>query len=217
MASVIRASDHQLAAGVAFNFDDMTAQAKQYLDRVRIEAAKIVTQAQKDGEAIRRRAEQEGRQAGMALIHQATEQNVAKQMEAILPALRQAIDDLRQAKQSWLVHWEGAAVHVAAAIAGRVIRRELTRRPEISLTLVREALELAAGSPQVRIHLSPADHLALGQQIAVLTREMAGLGEVEILADPAITGGGCRVETRFGTIDQQIESQLARLEEELTL
>ena len=52
---------------------------------------------------------------------------------------------------------------MAAAIARRVIRRELTRQPEIPLALVREALELAAGSAQVRIHLNPADHRGAGQ------------------------------------------------------
>ena len=36
------------------------------------------------------------------------------------------------------------------------------------------------------------------------------------MADPEIARGGCRVETRFGTIDQQFEAQLARIEEELT-
>ncbi|MGD0900871.1 MAG: FliH/SctL family protein, partial [Thermoguttaceae bacterium] len=116
----------------------------------------------------------------------------------------------------WLAHWEAAGVHVAAAIARRLIRCELTRQPEIPLTLVREALELAAGSPQVRIQLNPADHQALGNQVQTLVAEMAGLGEVQIAPEESVTPGGCRVETRFGVIDQQFESQLARVEEELT-
>ena len=45
---------------------------------------------------------------------------------------------------------------------------------------------------------------------------MSGLGGAEVTADAAIGRGGCRVETRFGTIDQQFESQLKRIEEELT-
>ena len=45
---------------------------------------------------------------------------------------------------------------------------------------------------------------------------MSGLGDAEVVADATIERGGCRVETRFGTIDQQFESQLKRIEEELT-
>jgi len=44
---------------------------------------------------------------------------------------------------------------------------------------------------------------------------MSGLGDTQIIPDAAISRGGCRVETRFGAIDQTFEAQLARIEEEL--
>ena len=85
------------------------------------------------------------------------------------------------------------------------------------MALVREALELAAGSAQIRIHLNPEDRQALGRQVQMLVQEMSGLGAAEMIADAGCRRGGCRVETRFGTIDQQFEAQLARIEEELTV
>jgi flagellar assembly protein FliH len=213
MSNVIRATDrNQGVVGVAFNFDDMATQAKTYLEKVRAEAVKIVAKAQKDADGLRKRAEQEGRQAAM----QAVDQMVQKQLATVLPGLRQAVADIQHAKQAWLTHWEASGVHLAAAIAKRIIRNELTRQPEITLSLVREALELAAGSTEVRLHLNPDDHRALGKSVQVLIQEMSGMGSPEVVADPAVTRGGCRVETRFGTIDQQFEAQLARIEEELT-
>ena len=134
---------------------------------------------------------------------------VQKQLATVLPALRQAIEDIHHAKQAWLSHWEASGVHVAAAIAKRLVRRELTRQPEVPMTLVREALELAAGSSQIRLHLHPDDHKALGGQVQMLVQEMSGLGDAEMIADAGVSRGGCRVETRFGTIDQQFEAQLA--------
>jgi len=44
---------------------------------------------------------------------------------------------------------------------------------------------------------------------------MSSLGDADVTPDATIAQGGCRVETRFGTIDQQIETQLQRIEEEL--
>jgi flagellar biosynthesis/type III secretory pathway protein FliH len=44
---------------------------------------------------------------------------------------------------------------------------------------------------------------------------MAKLGPVQLVSDETITRGGCRVHTEFGVIDQQIESQLQRIEAEL--
>ena len=84
------------------------------------------------------------------------------------------------------------------------------------MTLIREALELAAGSAHVRLHLHPDDHKALGGQVQLLATAISGLGEAEVIADAGVSRGGCRVETRFGTIDQQFEAQLDRIEEELT-
>jgi flagellar assembly protein FliH len=213
MSSIIRATDRNRGThGVAFNFDDMAARADQYLDKVRAEAAKIVLSAQEEAAAIRQRAERDGRQAAL----QAVEQIVQRQLATVLPALHKAVQGIQHAKQAWLTHWEAGAVHVAAAIAQRLIRRELDQHPEITLTLVREALELAAGNAELRIHLNPEDHQALGWQVNMLIKELSGLARAELIADPEITKGGCRVETRFGVIDQQFEAQLKRIEEELT-
>jgi flagellar assembly protein FliH len=212
MPTVLRATDnYSTTARVAFNFDDMAGHAKKYLDQVRAEAAKIVAKAQHDAATIRARAQADGRQAAM----NETEQMIQKQLGTVIPGLRQAILDIHQAKQAWLAQWEASGIHLAAEIAKRLIRGELTRQPQIPLTLIREALQLAAGGGEVRLVLNPTDHQALAGQVKLLVDEMSGLGDTQIVADAAIPPGGCRVETRFGTIDQTFEAQLSRVEEEL--
>lgn len=213
MASIIRATDGNRATHRAvFNFEDMADRANRYLDGVRGEARKIVAEAQREAVEIKQRAKAEGYQAGQ----QQVEEIVRSQLASVVPALRQAVRDVQDARQAWLAHWEGAAIHVAAAIAGRILRREITDTPAFAAEKLREALELAAGASHLRIRLNPADHNAMDGQADVLTKELAPLATAEIVPDDDITPGGCRVETNFGTIDQQIESQLARIEEELT-
>ncbi len=163
MTTIIKATDRDRGIQrVAFNFDDMAAKANQYLDQVRAEAAEILDRARKEAAAIKARAESEGRREGRAAAEAAVEQTIeaqfSKQWATLLPALRQAIREIHHAKHAWLTHWEKSAIHVAASIAGRVIRRPLPGMPEVTLNLIREALELAAGSPQLRIHLHPSDH-----------------------------------------------------------
>ena len=46
--------------------------------------------------------------------------------------------------------------------------------------------------------------------------QVASLGVTQVVADAAITPGGCRVDTEFGSLDQQIEAQLNRITSELT-
>ena len=217
MSTIIKATDRNRGLqGVAFNFDDMAAKAHEYLRQVRGEAAAIVAQARREAEETRKQAEAEGRREGQDAIEKIVERQLGEQLETLLPALRQTISEIRDAKQAWLTHWEKSAVHVAVAIAGRLIRRELPKTPEVTLTLVREALELAVGSSRLRILLNPTDHETLSPQVQALTRELSSLSTVELVPDAEITPGGCRVETAFGVIDQQFEAQLARIEEELT-
>ena len=81
---------------------------------------------------------------------------------------------------------------------------------------MREALELAMGGGHIRIHLNPEDHQRFSSTIPSIADRIKDLAPADIVADPQISAGGCRVITEFGTVDQQIESQLARIEEELT-
>jgi flagellar assembly protein FliH len=201
---------------VAFNLEDMTQQAAKYLDKVRSQATQIIAEAKKQADAIRRHAEEEGRQAAMRAAEKVLDDKVGKRMQTLLPALQAVVTDIADAKQAWLGQWERSTVKLAAAIAGKVIRGHTPDLPEVTLTLVREALEMAAGSSQVRIHLNPTDHETIHAQIGRLTNELGRIGGAEILADPQITPGGCRVETLHGSIDQQFEAQLSRIEEELT-
>lgn len=215
MSTVIKASE-QSTRGVAFNFDDLAAQADTYLEKVRGKASQIVDQAARDAVAVRQAAEAEGRQLAQKAIDEMLDRKLAAQLETVLPALRAAASEIQISKQGWLAHWERQAVHLATAIAGRVCRGELARQPEITPRLVREALELAGGGGRVRLLLNPDDHTALGQQVERVVKETSRLASTELVADPRISRGGCRVETEFGAIDQQFEAQLARIEQELT-
>lgn len=201
---------------VAFNLEDMTQQAQKYLEKIRSQATQIIADAHKQADAIRRHAEEEGRQAAMRAAEKVLDEKVGKRMQTLLPALQTVVADIADAKQAWLGQWERSTVHLAAAIAGKVIRGQVPHLQDVTLKLVREALEMAAGSSQVRIHLNPTDHETLQSQIGRLTKELGRIGGAEITADPQITAGGCRVETLHGSIDQQFEAQLSRIEEELT-
>lgn len=201
---------------VAFNLEDMSQQAARYLEKIRAQAAQIIADAQRQADAIRRQAEEDGRQAAVKAAEKVLDEKVGRRMQTLLPALQKVVADIADAKQAWLGQWERSSVRLAAAIAGKVLRGQAPKLPEVTVKLVREALEMAAGSTQVRIFLNPADHESLQGQIARLTKELGRIGEAELLPDPQITAGGCRIETLHGSVDQQFEAQLLRIEEELT-
>jgi flagellar assembly protein FliH len=219
MAGIIKAGrescEERGAQSVAFNFDDMSSAADKYLDKIRREAAQILAQAKQQAEQIRQQAQQQGREQAVQQAQTEVVSKVREQLAGVLPALERAVEQLQQARHEWVEQWEQNAVHLASAIAARVIRREVSQTPQITLALVREALELASGSQQIQLRLNPADRQALGAAAEDLAARVAKLAPTQVVADPDVSPGGCIVSTDFGEIDQRIEAQLARIQQEL--
>lgn len=221
MATIIKTHGSQNASGptlrgAAYDLTDMAAQADQYLAQIRAEALKIVEQAKQEAAAVRQQAEAAGKQAAEAAIERILDEKVAQQMRSLVPALQAAAKQIEDAKHQWMLHWEQTAIGLSSAIAQRIVRSELTRRPEITLEWVREALQLAAGAGDMTIQLSPADQHTLKKQVQQIANVFAPLASVTVAASDAVSPGGCRVVTEFGAIDQQVETQIERIKEELS-
>jgi flagellar assembly protein FliH len=203
------------AQPVAFSFADMRGQADDYVETVRNEAAKIVQQAHRDAEKIRRDAEIAGRKAAEAAAERVLDEKVAKRMATLIPALEQIVQQINDARGELLSYWEQSALRVSTAIAERIIRRELRHDPQIALDTIADALRLSAGAADVTLRISPTDYANLGPQIERLAATLNQLSPSQIVADKAISAGGCRIDTRYGAVDHQIEAQLKRIEEDL--
>ena len=217
ISTVIKASENtKHIRPVAFNFNDMVGQAETRLNDFRQEAAGLIAQAKKESEAIRKKAQQEGRDALQKQVRHQLVAEQTQQLATLMPALKKVVEEVQHARLAWISHWEKTAVQVAIDIAERIIRREVENRPEITLNWVREALELAVGNDQIQVRLSPQDCQTLGEDVQMVIAQIQSLAPVEVVADPEITPGGCRIDTQFGSIDQQVQAQLARVYEELT-
>lgn len=216
MATIIKTSTRdENVRPTAFNFDDMSAKANVYVQQVRDQAAQILADARKEAEQIRRQAELDGLKTAQKQMQTQVESETARRMQTVLPAVQAAVAELKNSKSAWQAHWEATGVRLATRIAERILRTQLPQQPQLPLKLVREALELTVAADGIRVLLNPADHAHLGKQVETLAKELAPTGGVEIIADERIGPGGCKIETRHGSIDQQIAAQLQRIEEEL--
>lgn len=215
-SSVIKFHDGGVAQATPFNFEDMAERARAYLEGVRKQALQIVAEAQKEAAAIRQQAQAEGHKKGTERAERIIRGELEKHLTTILPALREAVSQIKQARQAFLAEWEKNLLKLAGAIAVKLVRQAVIETPQVALPLIRETLELAAKAPQVRIRLHPEDEKALRPVVMQILRELSMAAVGEVVPDPAITRGGCRVETEFGSIDQQFETQVQRIVEELT-
>ncbi|MCL2709769.1 MAG: FliH/SctL family protein [Planctomycetaceae bacterium] len=206
-------------------------------EQLEAEAIKLKAQLKENEDAARRDGYDEGRLLGYeeghskgytdgemkAMIDYADKVQreaaiqLGTQLETLLPALKMMIDRVETAKQSFLQQWERSAINVAEAIAAKAIDRQLPEMIDVPIRLLREALELGTGSTSIRIRLNHDDYEALRPQIDLLIHEMTRSVPTEIVGDISVSPGGCILETPQGTIDNRIETRVARIEEELCL
>ncbi len=157
---------------------------------------------------LRERAYQEGfdqgRKDGMAGAQQQTEQTV-QSLTAVLNAMSTPLQQLDEQLESELVK-------LAVAIAKQIVRRELKTDPGQVVAVVREALSIIPSAAQnIRVYLCPDD----ATRVRKLIPASGGERNWEIVADPVLTQGSCRVETDAATVDADFESRIAAIAAEI--
>lgn len=205
---------------VEFNFEDVAAKADAYLDVVKRQGREILEDAQsRAGEIqaqLRKEARKEAEKSIQERVQELAKSYIDQHVDSLQTALQEIVRSLQSAKQSWSAHWEHQVIELATAIASRVLRTSLETHPDIPLTLLKEAIALASGSPQLVIRLHPHDFDILADRSKKLVSHLAPAAAAEIVSDADVSRGGCVVETEFGEIDQRFETQLSRIAEELT-
>jgi flagellar assembly protein FliH len=101
---------------------------------------------------------------------------------------------------------EKELVRLAIAIATQIIRREIKMDPGQIIAAVKESIKiLPLSSQKIYLHLHPED--------AELVRSVLAPTELSppwnLIEDPLITRGGCKVDTEVSHIDASIENRLS--------
>ncbi len=214
-------------AATTFNFDDLRRQCDEHIENARRQGQELLAAAAAAADEVRRKAHAEGvalgQREGLAAAQELVDTRASEiaarqtqeQLRTVLPAFQAAVQAIEIERDRWLAAWEAAAVKLSAAIAEKILRHELTNRPELALSVVREALQLAAGQPHLKLHLHPQDLEQLQQCGETAMGFFASVGEASLAPDESVSRGGCLIETRHGVIDARLETQLARITEEL--
>src|SRR5574337_1200579 len=94
---------------------------------------------------------------------------------------------------------------LAVVVARRVIVHELSIAPERIAGIVRQAAAaLPLATRELRVHLHPQD-LALLQELGMAERHW------QLLADPALARGDCRLESERSRLDARVETRLTAI------
>ena len=143
----------------------------------------------------------------------ATEARLGAQHERERERLhKQVAETLRafvEERSGYFERVEGEVIHLALAIARKILAREAQLDPTLLAGLVRIALDGMQSGPSVRLRVAPAE-VEHWQQHAVTA---GGAARWEVLGDGALNPGDCVVETEMGKANFGFEAQLRDIEQ----
>lgn len=150
-------------------------------------------------EALEEQAREEGYAAGQAEGLAASKQQLDEQLTRLAALYEAAARPL----ESLDAQTELELAQLATLIASRVVGRELQLTPALIVQTVREAAAaLPAATRELRVHVHPDD--------LVLLRELGAAEEHwQLLADPTLARGDCRLESERSRLDARVETRLA--------
>ncbi|MEJ2480919.1 MAG: flagellar assembly protein FliH, partial [Acidihalobacter sp.] len=100
---------------------------------------------------------------------------------------------------------EQELVTLAVTVARQLVRRELQTSPDEIVAVVREALGvLPSHSNDIRVVMHPDDAQLVREVLSDTAQERAW----RIVEDPALTRGGCRIDTDVSRVDATLEHRL---------
>ncbi len=217
------------------DFADFEAEARVVLDKAREEARRIVAEAEARakslGEAAARdaaRGDKEARKAGSERgLAEGFAQGLAEGREkgnaeatkkvtdaaaTVVNTLVVLVNDLEARRMALLEECRREVLRLAMRVAERVVRREVTVDPSVLERTVARAVELTAQKNDIDIHVNPADLDAMHRFLPDLARKFAGLHVGHVMADEAVSRGGCILRSNEGTVDADIATQMEELE-----
>jgi flagellar assembly protein FliH len=156
-------------------------------------------------EAGRERGRQEGQKAereAQATALTADAERYKRQLTALAAKFSEERD-------RYLAAVEQEVVKLALAVAARILRREAQMDPLLLTGAVRVALGQLAGSSEVEVRVPAAEFELWKEAIAHLPH---------VAMKPAVTAGegmrlgDCVIESKVGTVDLGVRSQLAEIE-----
>jgi flagellar assembly protein FliH len=166
---------------------------------------RTVEEARQSFEAGRERGRQEGRQAereAQAAALTAEAERYKRQLTALAAKFSEERD-------RYLAAVEQEAVKLALAVAARILRREAQMDPLLLTGAVRVALGQLAGSSEVEVRV-PAAELELWKEAITHLPHVAM--KPAVTAGEGMRLGDCVIESKVGTVDLGVRSQLAEIE-----
>lgn len=193
---------------------DVETHTHAALEQVERQAQTLMEAARRKAAALMEAGHREGTLQGRAeALTQAQ-----KGLQELAESVKRAAERLQVAETACRTQAEEMVITLALAVAERILHAEIARDPAAILTVVRNALALLPSPGEIVIRIHPDAVALLQAHRDALLDTVPDAKNLRIVGDPAVSAGGCVVETPHSVVDAtfpaQLEEARRRLREE---
>lgn len=175
---------------------EASREAHDVLSVAQDKARQIIEAAERDGEAIREKARQDGYADGLSKWNQ------------ILAGTSQKAEDLAKV-------WEDTMLKLSVRVAEKIIGEQLKLHPDTIVNIIKEVLQGVRFGKHLIIQVNEEDAPQVRSRVDRLKASLGVSNEIEIVASTSVPRGGCLIESELGVVDARLETQLKCLEDVL--
>ena len=162
------------------------------------EADRLLIELRAHAERVCQAAEAAGREAGEAQGRETSARVVA---------------DTVAAAESYLHKSEKRLVGIVMGAVTRILGE--FDDVELATRMVRQLVGEVEEEGGIRLRVSPAQTGAIAETARELEAAFTGVRAIEVIGDPEVADGACRMQTELGFVDTCIDAQLQALREAL--
>ncbi len=151
-----------------------------------------------------RDGEEKGRNAGEAAS--------AEQLAATRNEVGEFVETLRNEFAKLITRLEQESFRFAVAVAGRIVKHEVTIDDEVVVRQIQEGIRRVVGVESLKLRVNPRDEAMVRTNKSFITANAESVRDIVIEVDDKIEPGGCILETSSGTVDARIFTQLEQIE-----
>ncbi|WP_227935809.1 flagellar assembly protein FliH [Alkalihalobacillus deserti] len=186
---------------------DAEENARKLVEEVELERQ----QALLEMEQVRQEASEKGYQEGFERGQNVgfdSYSNLIKQAQAI-------ISQSEQEYEKTLDSAEPVIVELATALTSRIIGWQLTEKPEIWSSLLKQVMTEVREHENVKIYVHPDWFERTTHQKEELEQLLSHTENLFIYPDAGLMKNGCVIESKYGRIEATVDKQLEELKEQL--
>ena len=155
------------------------------------------------------KAYDEGRREG--------EEKTRRELEEVFALAGEIIEETRRRREFFLREAEEDLVKLSLAVAEKVIRTEVKENPDTAKKAVKEGIRRLIDRDGMVIRVNPQDLEKVKSEETALARMAGAGGKPEIIPDESVGKGGCVIQTKSGSVDAQVDTQVAEIKDNISI